>query len=122
MLFEKLRESGKKAEIYDLARCDMKAAVAAAFRYSKLVLASATYNADVFPVMREFINHLTERGFKSRTVALMENGSWAPMASKVMKSMLEGLKDITYTEACVKITSALNDGSREQIALLADEL
>lgn len=122
LLCEKLRESGAKVEIFDLARCDMKAAVAAAFRYSKLVLASATYNADVFPVMREFINHLTERGFKSRTVALIENGSWAPMAAKVMRGMLEGSKDITFTEGSVKITSALSDSSKSEISLLCEEL
>ena len=122
LLLSELQKLNKKAEIFDLARCDMKAAVASAFKNSKLVLASATYNADVFPVMREFINHLNERGYKKRTVAFMENGSWAPMAEKVMRAMLEVAKDITYLETSVKITSALNEESKKQIRLLAEEL
>ena len=121
-LGEKLESLGAKVVIRDLARCDMSEAVACAFRYSKLVLATTTYNADIFPFMREFIDHLTERGFKNRTVAFIENGSWAPMATKVMRGMLEGAKDISYAENTVKITSALSDESRTQLAALADEL
>ena len=121
-LCEKLQSYGVKVVIRDLARCDMSVAVADAFRYSKLVLATTTYNADIFPFMREFIDHLTERGFKSRTVAFIENGTWAPMATKVMRGMLEGSKDITYTESTVKITSALSEESRGQLDALANEL
>ena len=121
-LYERLQSCGVKVVIRDLARCDTSAAVADAFRYSKLVLATTTYNADIFPFMREFIDHLTERGFKSRTVAFIENGSWAPMATKVMRGMLEGSKDITYAENTVKITSALSDESRRQLDALANEL
>ena len=121
-LGEKLESLGAKVVVRDLARCDMSEAVADAFRYSKLVLATTTYNADIFPFMREFIDHLTERGFKNRTVAFIENGSWAPMATKVMRGMLEGAKDITYTDATVKITSALSSESIAQIDALAAEL
>ena len=117
-----LTERGVKVAVSDLARCDMAEAVEDAFRYSKLVLATTTYNGDVFPFMREFINHLTERGYKNRTIGLIENGTWAPMAAKVMRGMLEGLKDITYTETTVKITSALNDISRDQLSKLCNEL
>ena len=123
VLAKKIREiSDIKVVLNDLARCDMAEAVEDAFRYSKLVLATTTYNGEIFPFMREFINHLTERGYKNRTVAFIENGSWAPMATKVMRSMLEGMKDITYTDATVKIMSALNDGSRAAIDALAAEL
>ena len=121
-LGEKLESLGTKVVIRDLARCDISEAVADAFKYSKLVLATTTYNADIFPFMREFIDHLTERGFKNRTVAFIENGSWAPMATKVMRGMLEGAKDITYTEATVKITSALSPESTAQLEALAAEL
>ena len=100
----------------------MSEAVADAFRYSKLVLASSTYNGDVFPCMKEFIQHLTARGYCKRTVALMENGSWAPAAAKVMRKMLEESKELTFTENSVKIISALNDDSRAQIKVLAEEL
>ena len=93
-----------------------------AFRYGKLVLATTTYNADIFPFMKEFIHHLTERNFRNRTVALMENGSWAPQAAKVMRGMLEGCKNITFTDATVHINSALNDHSKQQIDDLAQEL
>lgn len=122
LLCEKLEERGVKVSISDLARCDMAEAVEDAFRYSKLVLATTTYNGDIFPFMREFINHLTERGYKNRTVAFIENGSWAPMATKVMCGMLEGLKDITYTDSTVKIVSALDDRARAEIDALAEEL
>ena len=117
-----LTEKGVKVAVSDLARCDMAEAVEDAFRYSKLVLATTTYNGDIFPFMREFINHLTERGYKNRTIAFIENGSWAPMAAKVMRGMLEGCKDIEYTNTTVKITSALNDASRAQLAELCNEL
>ena len=123
LLAEKLREKGcPKVVVNDLARCDMAEAVEDAFRYNKLVLATTTYNADVFPFMREFIHHLTERNFQNRTVGLMENGSWAPLAAKVMRSMLESSKDLTFTDTTVKILSALNDDSRNQIEALANEL
>lgn len=122
LLYEKLLKNGVKAEIYDLARCDMAKATAAAFRYSKLVLASITYNGDVFPFMRFFIDHLTERGYKNRTVAFIENGSWAPVAAKVMAKMLEGQKDITYAENTVTVRSALNEESEKMIDALAEEL
>ena len=123
LLAEKLKANGcPKVVVNDLARCDMAEAVEDAFRYSKLVLATTTYNAEIFPFMREFINHLTERAFKNRTVALIENGSWAPLAAKVMKNLLEPCKNITYTENTVKIMSALNSDSREQLNALANEL
>ncbi|MBR6521918.1 MAG: FprA family A-type flavoprotein [Oscillospiraceae bacterium] len=122
-LAEKLEKGGcAKVVVNDLARCDMAEAVEDAFRYSKLVLATTTYNADIFPFMREFINHLTERNYSNRTVAFVENGTWAPMAAKVMKAMLEKSKNITYTESGVKIMSALNDESRAQLDALAAEL
>ena len=105
-LYESLIAKGARAELYDLARCDMAEAVASAFKLSKLVLATTTYNAGVFPFMHEFINHLTERGFKNRKVAFIEHGSWAPMAEKVMRGMLEGAKDIEYAENSVRILSA----------------
>ena len=123
LLAEKLAEGGApKVIVYDLARCDMAQAVSDAFRYSKLVLATTTYNADIFPFMREFIDHLTERSFKNRTVALVENGSWAPLAAKVMKDMLSVCKNITYTDTTVKIHSALNDESTAQLDALCEEL
>ena len=121
-LFALLQERGIKAEIYDLARSDMAAAVAAAFRYDRVVLATTTYNGDIFPFMKEFIHHLTERGFKNRTVGLMENGSWAPQAAKIMRKMLEESKDLTWLEPAVRINAALNADSEAQIVALADEL
>ncbi len=122
-LAEKLAANGApKVVIYDLARCDMAAAVADAFRYSKLVLATTTYNADIFPFMREFIDHLTERGFRSRTVGLIENGSWAPLAAKVMRGMLEKCKGLQFTDTTVRIFSALNEDSSMQLGALADEM
>ena len=108
--------------VHDLARADMAEAVADAFRYSKLVLATTTYNADIFPFMREFIDHLTERNFSNRTVALIENGSWAPMAAKVMRSMLEKSRGLTFTDTTVKIMSALNSESSAQLDALVGEL
>lgn len=121
-LAAKLEAKGCKVAVNDLARCDMAKAVEDAFRYSKLVLATTTYNADVFPFMRTFIDHLTERNYSNRTVAFIENGSWAPMATKVMKGMLEKSKNLTYAETEVKITSALNEASAAQLDALAEEL
>ena len=122
-LADKLRANGcPKVIVHDLARCDMAQAVADAFRCSKLVLATTTYNADVFPFMKEFIHHLTERNFRNRTVALMENGSWAPLAAKVMRKMLEECKNLTFTETTVRILSALNETSAKQVDALANEL
>ncbi|MBE6902993.1 MAG: FprA family A-type flavoprotein [Ruminococcaceae bacterium] len=122
-LAEKLKENGcPKVVINDLARCDMAEAVEDAFRYSKIVLATTTYNAEIFPFMREFINHLTERNFSNRTVALIENGSWAPIAAKVMKDMLEKSKNITFSDTTVKIVSSLNEESLAQLDALAQEL
>lgn len=122
-LAEQLKANGcPKVVVNDLARCDMAEAVEDAFRYSKLVLATTTYNADIFPFMRTFIDHLTERNFQNRTVAFMENGSWAPQATKVMSRMLEKSKNITYTEHNVRIISALNEESSAQIDALAKEL
>ena len=123
LLAEKLKEKGcPKTALNDLARCDMAEAVEDAFRYGHLVLATTTYNADIFPFMREFITHLTERGYRRRKVALIENGSWAPTAAKVMKGMLEGCKDLSFAETSVKINSALDDASRQQVEALAEEL
>ncbi|MDO5124057.1 MAG: flavin reductase [Eubacteriales bacterium] len=123
LLAEKLKQNGcPKVVVNDLARCDMAEAVEDAFRYSKLVLATTTYNSEIFPFMREFIDHLTERNYQNRTVAFIENGSWAPMATKVMKSLLEKSKNLTYAENTVKIISALNEESTEQIENLAAEL
>ena len=122
-LADKLRANGcPKVVVNDLARCDMAEAVEDAFRYSKLVLATTTYNAGIFPFMREFIDHLTERNFSNRTVGFIENGSWAPLAAKVMRGMLENSKNITFTENNVKIMSALNETSSEQLDALAKEL
>ncbi len=123
LLVQKLEENGApKVVVHDLARTDMAEAVEDAFRYGKLVLATTTYNADIFPFMKEYIHHLTDRNYQNRTVALMENGSWAPMAAKVMRGMFEKSKDITFAENTVKILSALNDDSRAQIDALAQEL
>ena len=112
----------KKVAISDLAREDMAEAVEDAFRYDTLVLATTTYNADIFPFMKEFINHLTERNFQKRRVGLIENGSWAPTAAKTMKKMLEGCKELEFAETTVQIKSALSEQSKEQISTLAKEL
>ncbi len=123
LLKEKLIENGcPKVAVNNLITDDMAEAVEDAFRYSTLVLATTTYNADVFPPMHEFIHHLTGRGYQNRTVAFIENGSWAPMATKVMKGMLVSSKDLTFAETEVKITSALDDTSRAQVEALAKEL
>ncbi|MBQ9111283.1 MAG: flavin reductase [Oscillospiraceae bacterium] len=122
-LAERLEANGcPKVVVNDLARCDMAEAVEDAFRYSKLVLATTTYNAEIFPFMREFITHLTERNYQNRTVALIENGSWAPMAAKVMQGMFAKSKNLTFAENTVKILSALNEDSTTQLNALADEL
>ena len=123
LLAQKLKAKGcPKVTVTDLARDDMAEAVEDAFRYNKLVLATTTYNADVFPPMKEFINHLTERNYQNRTVALVENGTWAPQAAKVMRKMLESSKNLTFTDTTVKILSALSDDSKAQIEALAEEL
>ena len=117
-----LKEGCPKVVVHDLARCDIAEAVEDAFRYSKLVLATTTYNADIFPFMREFIHHLTERNFQNRVIGLMENGSWAPLAAKTMKQMLSGCKNLTFAENVVHIKSALNEESAGQLEALAAEL
>ena len=122
-LAEKLNQRGcPNVVVADLALCDMAEAVADAFRYSKLVLATTTYNATIFPHMQNFIDHLTARNYQGRTVGMIENGAWAPMAAKVMKKMLETSKNLTYTDTTVTVKCALNDASRAQIDALADEL
>ena len=123
ILADKLRQKGcPKVAVNDLARCDMAEAVEDAFRYSKIVLATTTYNAEIFPYMREFINHLTERNYQNRTVALIENGTWAPLAAKTMRSMLENSKNLSFTDTTVTIRSALNEESSAQLEELASEL
>ena len=123
LLAKKLEEKGcAKVAVNDLARCDMAEAVEDAFRYGKMVLATTTYNNDVFPFMREFISDLIERNYQNRTIGIIENGSWAPAAAKTIKKMLEGSKNITFTETTVQIKSALNDASTAQLESLADEL
>ena len=122
-LAEKLKANGcPNVVINDLARCDMAEAVEDAFRYSKIVLATTTYNAEIFPFMREFINHLTERNFSNRTVGLIENGSWAPLAARIMRTMLEKSKNLTFADTVVTVKSALNEDSQKQIDELANEL
>lgn len=122
-LAKKLEANGcPKVIVNDLARCDMAEAVEDAFRYSKLVLATTTYNGDIFPFMREFINHLTERNYSNRTVGFIENGSWAPTATKVMMGMLEKSKNLTYMTTNVKLMSALSEDSLKQIEELSKEL
>ncbi len=111
-----------EVKVYDLARADMSQAVADAFSYGKIVLATTTYNADIFPHMKEFINHLTERNFQNKTVGFIENGTWTPMATKIMKSMLEGSKNLTFTQNNVKIVSAVNDENLAELESLAAEL
>ena len=123
LLAQKLSEKGcPKVVVNDLARCDMAEAVEDAFRYGRIVLATTTYNAEIFPFMREFINHLTERNFQNKTIALIENGSWAPRAAKIMREMLSECKNITFTDTTARIMSALSDESEAQIEKLADEL
>ena len=123
LLEKKLTEKGcPKVAVTDLARDDMAEAVEDAFRYGKIVLATTTYNAEIFPFMKQFIDELTERGFRGRKIGLIENGSWAPMAAKVMKGMLEGCKDTIFAETTVRIMSAMNEENAAQIDALADEM
>ena len=122
LLAEKLEQKGQKVTVHDLARTDMAEAVEDAFRYGKLVLATTTYNGDIFPFMKEFIHHLTERNFQNRTVGMIENGSWAPVAAKFMAKMLEGSKNLTFTNTTVKIFSALSQENKAQIEALTEEL
>ena len=123
LLVQKLKNKGcPKVVVHDLARTDMAEAVEDAFRYGKLVLATTTYNADVFPFMKEFIHHLTERNFQNRTIALVENGTWAPLAAKVMRGMFDGCKNLTFTDTTVRLLSALSDDSKAQIETVTDEL
>ena len=122
LLAAKLADKGVKVVVHDLAREDMAECVEDAFRYDRLVLASTTYNADVFPFMRTFIDSLTERNYQKRKVGFIENGSWAPMAAKVMKTMLEKSKELTFADTTVTLRSALNSDSEAQIAALAEEL
>ncbi|MDD7209434.1 MAG: FprA family A-type flavoprotein [Lachnospiraceae bacterium] len=123
LLAKKLEEEGcPKVAVTDLARDDMAEAVEDAFRYGKIVLATTTYNGDIFPFMREFINHLTERGYQNRKIGFIENGSWAPMAAKIMKSSFEKSKNITFADTTVSIRSAMTKENEEQIAALAKEM
>ena len=122
LLAEKLEAKGQKVTVTDLARDDMAEAVEDAFRYGKLVLATTTYNGDIFPYMKEFIHHLTERNYQNRTVAFVENGSWTPVAAKFMKKMLENSKNITYTDTTVKLFSAMNEKNAAEIDALVEEL
>ena len=123
LMAKKLKEKGcPKVAVSDLARCDMAEAVEDAFRYGKLVLATTTYNGDIFPFMKTFIEALKERNYQGRTVAFIENGSWAPVAAKVMKNMLEGCKNITFAEDKVTVNSALSEEGMAQIEALAEEL
>lgn len=121
-LAEMIESKGQKVVVNDLARCDMAEAVEDAFRYGKIVFATTTYNGDIFPFMKEFINHLVERNFQNKTVGFIENGSWAPMAARIMKTMLEKCKDLKFAESTVKIMSALNAESEESLKSLADEI
>ena len=123
LLAKELESLGcKKVAVNDLARSDMAECVEDAFRYGKMILATTTYNGEIFPFMREFINELTERGYKNRTIGIIENGSWAPMAAKVIKKMFDGSKDITFTDTVVTINSAVNEQNKEQIKTLAKEI
>ena len=119
LLADTLREKGKEVHVYDLARCDMSQAVADAFCCSHLVLGSITYNADIYPCMKTFINQLIEHNYQKRTVGFIENGSWAPMAAKVMQKMLEGCKNLTMAEPVVTVRGAVNEQAKEQIQELA---
>ena len=122
LLAKKLEERGCKAAISDLARCDMAEAVEDAFRYGKLVLATTTYNADIFPFMRQFIDHLTERNYQNRTIGFIENGTWAPAAAKIMKAMFEKSKNINYIDTTVTLRSAMTEENAEAIERMAEEL
>ena len=121
-LAQRLKDKGEKVVVHDLARCDMSEAISDAFRYGKLVLATTTYNGDVFPFMKTFLHGLTERNFRGRTVGLIENGSWAPVAAKVMQQILSECRELRFTDTTVRIRSALDDTSRAQLEAMADEL
>ena len=122
LLAQELKALGQRVVVHDLARCDMSEAVADAFRFDRLVLATTSYNGDVFPFMKTYLHALTERSFRNRTVGLIENGSWAPVAAKVMKSILAESRDLRFAEPTVRIHAALNEESRAQIAALAKAL
>lgn len=122
LLAKKLEERGCKAAISDLARCDMAEAVEDAFRYGKLVLATTTYNADIFPFMKQFIDHLTERNYQNRTIGFIENGTWAPAAAKIMKAMFEKSRNINYIDTTVTLRSAMTEENAEAIERMAEEL
>lgn len=122
LLAKKLEERGCKAAISDLAHCDMAEAVEDAFRYGKLVLATTTYNADIFPFMKQFIDHLTERNYQNRTIGFIENGTWAPAAAKIMKAMFEKSKNINYIDTTVTLRSAMTEENAEAIERMAEEL
>ncbi len=123
LLAERLREKGcPKVVVNDLARCDMAEAVEDAFRYDRIVLATTTYNSEIFPFMREFIHHLTERNFMNRTVGFIENGTWAPLAARIMKNMFEKSKNLTFCDNTVSIMSAMNEENEKQLEALAEEL
>lgn len=122
LLAKKLEERGCKAAISDLARCDMAEAVEDAFRYGKLVLATTTYNADIFPFMKQFIDHLTERNYQNRTLGFIENGTWAPAAAKIMKAMFEKSRNINYIDTTVTLRSAMTEENAEAIERMAEEL
>lgn len=122
LLEEELKKKGVKVAVSNLARCDVAEAVEDAFKFSKLVLATTTYNASVFPFMKEFIDHLTERNYQNRKIGIIENGSWAPVAEKVIKQLLEKSKDIEYTDTTVRIFSAVNSQNIDEITKLANEL
>ena len=122
LLAKELEDAGVKVAVNDLARCDMAEAVEDSFRYGKVVFATTTYNGDIFPFMKEFINHLTERNFQNKFVGIIENGSWAPMADKIIKGMLEKSKNLTFANTGVKILSSVNEQNVEQIKALAKEL
>lgn len=122
MLKEELESRGAEVVVNDLARCDTAKAVADAFKYSELVLATTTYNGEIFPIMREYVNELTERGFRNRKIGIVENGTWNPMAKSYIKRQFEKSKEIEFTETVVSIRSAVNDDNKAQIKLIADEL
>ena len=122
LLVSELESKGEKVAVNDLARCDMAEAVEDAFRYGKIVLATTTYNGEIFPFMREFINHLVERNFQNKTIGFIENGSWAPVATRVMKGMFEKSKNLNYLNTEVKILCALNEQNKQEISAMADEL
>ncbi len=122
LLAKKLEERGCKAAISDLARCDMAEAVEDAFRYGKLVLATTTYNADIFPCMKQFIDHLTERNYQNRTLGFIENGTWAPTAARIMKAMFEKSRNISYIDTTVTLRSAMTEENAEAIERMAEEL